>query len=206
MTSNQPLKQEPGSLCRPARSDATSGSRDATSAVPAEHSTKAALDSLRTTDEAADLSPQSLKSCFGLAAIGVSTDITERKQVQEAIRRLSDIDSSGDAILGKTLDGTIISWNRGAENLYGYCVDEVIGHYAGMLAPEAFKDELADVLRRVTLGETVERLETTRRRKERGAYRRLAHRVAGEQPGWRSRRMLGHRPRHHRPRRGAAGP
>src|SRR5674476_438103 len=179
MTSNQPLKQEPASLCRPARSDATSGSRDATSAVPAEHSTKAALDSLRTTDEAADLSPQSLKSCFGLAAIGVSTDITERKQVQEAIRRLSDIDSSGDAILGKTLDGTIISWNRGAENLYGYCVDEVIGHYAGMLAPEAFKDELADVLRRVTLGETVERLETTRRRKERGAYRRLAHRVAG---------------------------
>ncbi|HEY5477496.1 MAG TPA: PAS domain S-box protein, partial [Tepidiformaceae bacterium] len=132
----------------------------------AEHSTEAAFDSLRTTDEAADLRLQRLKWCFG-PAIGVSADITERKQAQEAIRRLSAIiDSSGDAIVGKTIDGTIISWNRGAENLYGYSADEVIGHYAGMLAPDAFKDELADVLRRVALGETVERLETTRRHKE----------------------------------------
>src|SRR5674476_1483282 len=167
MTSNQPLKQEPAPLCRPARSDATSGSRNAMSAVPAKHSTKAAPDSLLTTDDAADLHLQRLKWCFGPATIGVSADITERKHAQETIRRLSAIiDSSDDAIVGKTLDGTIISWNRGANDLYGYSADEVIGHYAGMLAPDASKDELADVLRRVTLGETVERLETTRRRKE----------------------------------------
>jgi diguanylate cyclase (GGDEF)-like protein/PAS domain S-box-containing protein len=139
------------------------------SAVPAKHSTKAALDSLLTTDDAADLHLQRLKWCFGPATIGVSADITERKHAQETIRRLSAIiDSSDDAIVGKTLDGTIISWNRGANDLYGYSADEVIGHYAGMLAPDAFKDELADVLRRVALGETVERLETTRRRKEGG--------------------------------------
>src|ERR1035437_9188763 len=167
MTSNQPLKQEPATLCRTERSDAASGSRNAMSAVPAKHSTKAALDSLLTTDDAADLHLQRLKWCFGPATIGVSADITERKHAQETIRRLSAIiDSSDDAIVGKTIDGTIISWNRGAENLYGYSADEVIGHYAGMLAPDAFKDELADVLRRLALGETVERLETTRRHKE----------------------------------------
>jgi diguanylate cyclase (GGDEF)-like protein/PAS domain S-box-containing protein len=166
MTSNQPLKREPAPLYRRGRSDAASGSQNDTSAVFAEHLTEAAFDSLRTTDEAADLRLQRLKWCFG-PAIGVSADITERKHAQEALRRLSAIiDSSGDAIVGKTIDGTIISWNRGAENLYGYSADEVIGHDAGMLAPDAFKDELADVLRRVALGETVERLETTRRHKE----------------------------------------
>ncbi|MCW2586868.1 MAG: hypothetical protein JWN55_2384 [Frankiales bacterium] len=98
------------------------------------------------------------------AIIGVSTDITERLQADDAMRRLSAIvASSGDAIVGKDLDGTIVSWNRAAEQLYGYPEDEVIGRGVSMLAPPDRRDELAAVLSDVRAGRTVTRLETQRR-------------------------------------------
>jgi PAS domain S-box-containing protein len=168
MTSNQPFKQEPDPLCRQARSDATSGSRNAASAMPAQHSAMA-FDSLRTTNDAVDLRLKRLESCLGPAIIGVSTDITERKHAQEATgRRSAVIDSSSDAIFAKTLDGTIISWDRGPEDLDDHSADQVIGHHAGMLTPNASKDDLTDAPCRVAPGENVERPETTHRRKEGG--------------------------------------
>jgi diguanylate cyclase (GGDEF)-like protein/PAS domain S-box-containing protein len=99
--------------------------------------------------------------------IAVSTDITDRKQAEIAMRRLSAIvESTGDAIISNTGDGTITSWNRGAETLYGYRAGEAIGRNLTMIAPDDVQDQLFDVLRRVGLGETLSRFETTRRRKD----------------------------------------
>ena len=68
--------------------------------------------------------------------VGVCMNITERKQFEEQNARLAAIvQSSDDAILSKSLDGTILSWNRGAERIYGYSAEEVVGKPVSFLAP-----------------------------------------------------------------------
>src|SRR5215217_1475066 len=70
-----------------------------------------------------------------LRAWGTQRDITERKRVEEASARLAAIiESSDDAIIGKTLDGVITSWNRGAQKIYGYSAEEVVGKPINILA------------------------------------------------------------------------
>jgi diguanylate cyclase (GGDEF)-like protein/PAS domain S-box-containing protein len=102
-----------------------------------------------------------------VAVIGVSSDITERQRAEEAMRQLSHIvASSGDAIIGKDLEGTITSWNRAAERLYGYSAGEVIGKHISVLAPPQRLDELASVLRSIRSGQTVSDLETKRRHRD----------------------------------------
>jgi PAS domain S-box-containing protein len=94
-------------------------------------------------------------------------DITERKQAEESKSYLAAIvESSDDAIIGKTLDGVISSWNRGAEKLYGYSAEEVEGKRISILIPPDRPDELAQILERVKRGETVQRYETQRARKD----------------------------------------
>ncbi len=94
-------------------------------------------------------------------------DLTERKRAEEAMSRLAAIvDSSEDAIIGKTLDGTIVSWNRGAERLYGYSREEAVGRNIAMLVPPDHADELPAILGRVSRGEATENHETTRVRKD----------------------------------------
>jgi len=75
------------------------------------------------------------------------------------------VDSSDDAILSKTLDGTIISWNRGAERLYGYSAAEVVGRPVSVIAPDDQPDEIPGILRRIANGERVDHVETVRVRK-----------------------------------------
>ena len=70
------------------------------------------------------------------------------------------VDSSGDAIIGQTPDGAIVSWNRGAEQLCGYAAAAMIGRNISTLAPENAADELAEVVSRVGANGTVERLDT----------------------------------------------
>jgi diguanylate cyclase (GGDEF)-like protein/PAS domain S-box-containing protein len=97
------------------------------------------------------------------ATISVSTDMTDRQQSEEAMRRLSAIvASSGDAIIGKDLDGIILSWNRAAEQLYGFAADEVLGKPISMLAPADRLDELAAVMSDIRAGQTVTGIETRR--------------------------------------------
>src|SRR2546428_3480564 len=72
------------------------------------------------------------------------------------------VDSSNDAIIGKTLDGTIISWNKGAENIYGYAKDEVLGKNVSLLAPPGRADEVAEILEKIRRGERVDHFETIR--------------------------------------------
>ena len=96
----------------------------------------------------------------------VARDASGRK-IQETRARLAAIvEFSEDAIIGKALDGTITSWNRGAEALYGYSAEEVVGQSISLLVPSERTDELSRILEKVGAGEHVERYETVRVRKD----------------------------------------
>jgi two-component system cell cycle sensor histidine kinase/response regulator CckA len=84
----------------------------------------------------------------------------------EKARRLADIvDSSDDAIIGKTLEGVITSWNQGARRIFGYAADEVVGKPISLLIPPGREDEEPTILETLAKGE-VKRFETLRRRKD----------------------------------------
>ena len=90
-------------------------------------------------------------------------DITERKRAEEIRERLAAIvDSSDDAIIGHTLEGIITSWNRGAERLYGYSSEEVIGQPLTLLVPPDLSDDLPHLLERLQRGERIDHYETQR--------------------------------------------
>src|SRR5215203_5579284 len=74
--------------------------------------------------------------------------------------------SGREAISGKTLDGTITSWNRGAEKIYGYSSEEVVGRPISMLVPADLPDEISQILKRISLGEGIDQYETVRITKE----------------------------------------
>jgi PAS domain S-box-containing protein len=84
----------------------------------------------------------------------------------EAAHYRAMVESSSDAILSKTLDGIILSWNRGAELLFGYTAEEMVGQSVTMLLPEDRHDEEPEILRRIRNGERVTHYETVRRRKD----------------------------------------
>ncbi|HEU6449625.1 MAG TPA: PAS domain S-box protein [Verrucomicrobiae bacterium] len=79
------------------------------------------------------------------------------------------VESTDDAIYGKTLDGIVISWNEGAKRIFGYSAEEIIGHSISLLYPIDLRDEMEDVMARVRRGETVSAHETTRVHRE-GRY------------------------------------
>jgi len=78
----------------------------------------------------------------------------------------SIVDNFDDAIIGKNLDGTIASWNYGAEKIYGYTAEEAIGKPISLLVPEGQTDEIPAILNRIKNGEHVEHYETVRRTKD----------------------------------------
>jgi two-component system cell cycle sensor histidine kinase/response regulator CckA len=101
-----------------------------------------------------------------LGTLSSGEDITERRRSEEAVRKLASIvESSEEAIIGKTLDGIIVSWNPGAERLYGYTAEEAIGRHVTMLASPERPGEIESVLERIRQGEHVRRIETVRRGK-----------------------------------------
>jgi two-component system CheB/CheR fusion protein len=102
-----------------------------------------------------------------LGAINCFVDITERKQAEEARTRLAAIvESTDDAMISKTLDGTITTWNRAAERLFGYTAEEAIGRNITLIIPSDRLAEEATMLDRLSRGERVEQFETIRRRKD----------------------------------------
>ncbi|MDB6067461.1 MAG: multi-sensor hybrid histidine kinase [Pedosphaera sp.] len=101
---------------------------------------------------------------FPLAMI---EDITERQRAEEAHQRhASIVESSNDAIISKTFDGVIFSWNPAAERVYGYSAREANGRSISMLIPPDKEAELADTLERIKCGERIATFETTRLRKD----------------------------------------
>jgi len=97
----------------------------------------------------------------------ITRDISDLRKAEEERTRLAFIvESSDDAIIGKTLEGTITSWNGGAERIYGYSAQEAKGRNISMLAPPQVPDEIPQILEKIRRGEYIERLETTRVRKD----------------------------------------
>ena len=98
---------------------------------------------------------------------GIVQDITERKHAEETLERLAAaVESSNDAVVTKTLDGSITSWNSAAEKLFGYSAAEAIGQPVRMLLPPERADEESDIMERIRRGESFSHFETVRVRKD----------------------------------------
>jgi two-component system cell cycle sensor histidine kinase/response regulator CckA len=103
--------------------------------------------------------------------IGYSTiahDLTDHKRGEECERLAAVVESSDDAIIGQSLDGTIFAWNSGAVRLFGYSVSEALGKPIQMLLPPERTNEESDILARIRNGEHVNHFETVRVRKDGG--------------------------------------
>ena len=93
----------------------------------------------------------------------VARDVSERLRLEEERFRLAEIvESASDAIVGKNLDGLIQSWNSGAEKLFGYAAEEMIGQPITRLLPADRLDEETEILRILREGGRVEHFETVR--------------------------------------------
>jgi two-component system, LuxR family, sensor kinase FixL len=103
----------------------------------------------------------------GAQVRGVFLDMMRRKTAEEANSRLAAIvSSSEDAIVGKTLDGIVTDWNRGAETILGYSAGDIIGQSISVTLPPGHEEETTAILERIKRGERVEHFETRRRRKD----------------------------------------
>ena len=89
-----------------------------------------------------------------------------RKAEEVSLRLALIVESSDSAIVGKTPDGIITSWNQGAEKMFGFSAREAIGKSISILSPPGHRDEIPDILNSIKNGEHVENLETVRRRKD----------------------------------------
>ncbi len=129
-----------------------------------------------------EISLSPVPTANGLIVLSAIRDISERKRIEEELRRanaeleirksreLADyqrrlaliVNSSQDAIIGKNLDGIITHWNSGAEEIYGYTAQEMIGRHISTLAPEEKAEEITEILRRIRNGERVGYFESVR--------------------------------------------
>jgi PAS domain S-box-containing protein len=126
------------------------------------------------------LSPVSTEN--GVFVLSAIRDISDRKRIAEELRRANEelhrrtaeqlgeyrsrlasiIDSSDDAILSKELNGTITSWNKGAERIYGYTPEEVVGKHISLLTPSDRPNEISEILQKIAAGESIEHYESVR--------------------------------------------
>lgn len=109
----------------------------------------------------------------GDTVLEVNRDVTDRRRVETELRDSeqklrylgSIVENSNDAIVSKSLDGVITSWNRGAERIFGYTAEEAIGQPITMLIPADRQSEERDILTRIRRGERIDHFETVRQRK-----------------------------------------
>ena len=95
------------------------------------------------------------------AGLVMSRDVTERKRASEKLSELASIAEFAEyAIIGKALEETLSSWNPGAEKMYGYSAEEVMGRPISILAPPDRTDEMPSILKKIRQGESVAPLET----------------------------------------------
>ncbi|MGC2450148.1 MAG: PAS domain S-box protein [Candidatus Sulfotelmatobacter sp.] len=110
-----------------------------------------------------EISLSPLETEEGMLVSSAIRDITERKRVEETARKLAAIvESSDDAIIGKDLNGIIVSWNRGAERMFGYTADEAVGRDISLIYPPEHVNDEIEILDRLRQGDRVEHTETVR--------------------------------------------
>ncbi len=115
----------------------------------------------------AEISLSAIDTDQGILVSAAVRDVTERRLAAETAAQLASIiQSSHDAVIGKTLDQVITSWNPGAERLYGYTAAEMTGRHIEVLIPVADRAREALVLAAVARGERVEQYQTRRVRKD----------------------------------------
>src|SRR5579863_6170570 len=118
----------------------------------------------------------------GVLVLSAIRDVSDRKRMEDELRKahqeLSErtdrelwesrsqleaiVNSSEDAIVGKDLDGIVTSWNKGAEHMYGYTAQEIVGQSISLLAPSNRPDEIPSILEKIKQGERFEHYETLR--------------------------------------------
>jgi two-component system sensor histidine kinase/response regulator len=114
-----------------------------------------------------EISLNPLETEDGTLVSSAIRDISERQRLEALAGHLGAVvESSADAIISKTVDGTIVSWNPGAERLYGYHKAEAVGNSMTMLVPEGHDDDVQPRHERVVRGDHVDEFETVRARKD----------------------------------------
>lgn len=99
----------------------------------------------------------------------IFNDITPRKKAEVKIQRLADVvESSSDAIITKSLEGTIISWNQGAEQIYGYSAREIRGKHISILETPQISGETVKLINQIKKGKKIDNYETVRLKKDSG--------------------------------------
>jgi two-component system, LuxR family, sensor kinase FixL len=122
-----------------------------------------AEDKLDTKVDLASDGPQDLAEVNNL----LKQEVAHRRRAEEVNAKFAAIvESSSDAIIGQKLDGTIVTWNKGAEHIFGYTAEEACGRSVSMLAPPELGDETTRIIQSIRRGETVHTFETERVRKD----------------------------------------
>ena len=102
-----------------------------------------------------------------IGVFAAARDITQIKKTAEENQKLANVvESSDDAIITKSLEGVILSWNKGAEQIYGYSKEEVIGKNISILAPPKLKNEIEELITKIKSNENVHHYETLRLKKD----------------------------------------
>jgi len=115
------------------------------------------------TEFPAEVSLSPVETMEGVLVTSSIRDVTQRKLMDEARLRLAAIvESSDDAIISKTLDGTITSWNAGARRIFGYTEEEAVGQPVSILIPPELLDEEIRILETLSAGNRIEHYETVR--------------------------------------------
>lgn len=100
-------------------------------------------------------------------ALGMFTDVIKRKQAEvDQLRLAAIVESSDDAIVSKTLDGIITSWNQAAERMFGYSSQEAVGQHITLIIPPELRTEEEMILAKLRRGEHIDHFETVRMRKD----------------------------------------
>ena len=102
----------------------------------------------------------------GIFVLSIIRDITNRVKNEEEIRKLASlVENTDDAIIGKDLEGVITSWNLGAEKIYGYKREEVLGKHISVIIPEDKINDFCEIMKKNKNGEKIKGFESKRKKK-----------------------------------------
>lgn len=112
----------------------------------------------------------SVENGYLIRAWGTQRDITDQKSIELYLKNMADIvEYSDDSIIRRTLDGKVLSWNKGAEKMYGYTASEMLGNDVKRTIPDEYKHEAEEISHKIMRGEHIQHFEAIRQRRD-GSY------------------------------------